>query len=276
MNLKLIGCTMLTAIMVAGCAHHTPDTMQTGQTPQLTQTDQHADVSLSSYHWRLSRAVDAAGISEPNWLRPQRDPVSLTFNDRHVAITGLCNAMNAGVSITGSSIQISDPVSTMRMCPDTSLMRYEQAIGQRLPQAASWHISHAADQTEHPQLTLKFRDGAQWVFVGEPTTETQYGSTGETLFIEVAAATVPCSDPLIAQRQCLNVRTVQYNESGTKISQGPWQPFYDHIKDYQHQPGVRNILRVKRYTVENPPADASAFAYVLDMVVESETVNPRY
>ena len=29
-------------------------------------------------------------------------------------------------------------------------------------------------------------------------------------------------------------------------------------------------LRVDRYTMENPPADGSRYAYVLDMVVESD------
>jgi len=38
---------------------------------------------------------------------------------------------------------------------------------------------------------------------------------------------------------------------------------------YTHEDGVRNVVRVKRYTIANPPADASSNAYVLDMVVES-------
>jgi hypothetical protein len=37
---------------------------------------------------------------------------------------------------------------------------------------------------------------------------------------------------------------------------------------------VRNVLRVKRYPIEHPPADAPDSAYVLDMVVESESVRP--
>ena len=37
---------------------------------------------------------------------------------------------------------------------------------------------------------------------------------------------------------------------------------------------MRNVLRVKRYKIANPPADASNLAWVLDLVVESETVQP--
>ena len=45
--------------------------------------------------------------------------------------------------------------------------------------------------------------------------------------------------------------------------------FYDRIEGYSHEPGIRNVLRVDRYTIKNPPADASKYAYVLDLVVES-------
>jgi hypothetical protein len=32
------------------------------------------------------------------------------------------------------------------------------------------------------------------------------------------------------------------------------------------------VLRINRYTRSQPPADASRYVYVLDLVVESETV----
>ena len=51
---------------------------------------------------------------------------------------------------------------------------------------------------------------------------------------------------------------------------GEWQNFYDQIEGFSHQPGTRNVLRVNRYTVANPPADGSSQAFVLDMVVESD------
>ncbi|MES1154129.1 MAG: DUF4377 domain-containing protein, partial [Rhodanobacter sp.] len=52
----------------------------------------------------------------------------------------------------------------------------------------------------------------------------------------------------------------------------PWQPLQQDIEGYVHEPGVRNVLRVKRYPLQRPPADAPSSAYVLDMVVESEIV----
>ena len=41
----------------------------------------------------------------------------------------------------------------------------------------------------------------------------------------------------------------------------------------RHTPGVRNVLRIDRYQRQNVPADASRYLYVLDLVVESETVS---
>ena len=92
------------------------------------------------------------------------------------------------------------------------------------------------------------------------------------VFLEVAAQTRPCTHPLIPDKQCLQVREIRYDDAGVKQGDdGEFQNFYDAIEGYTHEPGVRNVLRVKRYPVQNPPADASSRAYVLDMVVESET-----
>ena len=73
----------------------------------------------------------------------------------------------------------------------------------------------------------------------------------------------------------LQVRELQYDDKGLKVgTPGAFEHFYDSIEGYTHEPGIRNVLRVDRYTVKNPPADASSSAYVLDMVVESELVKP--
>ena len=50
---------------------------------------------------------------------------------------------------------------------------------------------------------------------------------------------------------------------------GPFGNFYATIEGYTHEPGVRNVLRVDRYEIKDPPADAPSQAFVLDMVVES-------
>ena len=85
-------------------------------------------------------------------------------------------------------------------------------------------------------------------FAGEPTAETRYGGPGETVFLEVAAQSEPCSHPLIADMQCLQVRELKYDDKGIKTGTvGSFVNFYQDIEGYTHEPGIRNVLRVKRY-----------------------------
>ena len=111
------------------------------------------------------------------------------------------------------------------------------------------------------------------VFKGAPTAATRFGGPAERVFLEVGPETKPCSHPLIPDKQCLQVREVRFDENGLRVGEpGEWQNFFDEIEGYTHQPGVRNVLRIDRYTRKDVPADASRYAYVLDMVVESEQV----
>ncbi len=71
--------------------------------------------------------------------------------------------------------------------------------------------------------------------------------------------------------QCLQVREIKYDD-GKKVAVGEWSNFYSQIEGYQHQQGIRNIIRVKRFTRTNPAADQSKYAYVHDLTVEAEQV----
>ncbi len=176
-------------------------------------------------------------------------------------------AAAAPAPVDGNQLSVARLASTMMACADPALMALDQAVGSRLegtlkigqPDASTLVLTNAAGDV------LRFR--------GEPTAETRYGGPGETVFLEVDAHTQPCPHPLIRDKQCLQVREVQYDDKGLEQGKrGAFANFYDGIEGYSHQEGVRNVLRVKRYAVKNPPADASSQAYVLDMVVSSETV----
>lgn len=268
MKRSLIWCMALALGGLSACAQ------QPGGPTASQQAPRHDDV-LTAYHWQLEQAVDRQGDAQPQWLRQgdsKANQLVLTFEDQRVSVSGLCNSLGAGYATTGTQMRISQVVSTMRMCSDESLMQYEHAVGLRLPDVSDWLLDTPPDTDTPPSLTLGFSDGGKWVLQGKPTHETLYGSTAETVFMEVAAQTVPCSHPLIPNKQCLNVRTVHYDASGIKQRHGEWQAFYEDIEGYRHDPGVRNVLRVKRYARQNVPADASRYVYVHDMTVESETV----
>jgi len=224
-----------------------------------------ASATLSAYHWDLSDARDASGAKQTQWI-PANAQVRFSFNDQRLAISGLCNRLGAGYRLNADTIEISPVVGTMMACPDTGLMQYEQALGKRLPQVTTWHIT---EQSTGPLLTLRFDDGAQWTLTGTPTDETRFGGPGEIQFLEIAPQRVSCSHPVIPNMQCLQVREIQFDANGIQISQGPWEAFYSEIEGYTHQPGVRNVLRIKRYERAQVPADASRYVYVLDLVVQS-------
>lgn len=108
----------------------------------------------------------------------------------------------------------------------------------------------------------------------EPTAATRYGGEPQRIFLEVAPQREACSHPLMPNHQCLKVRKIAYDDRGLKTGAGEWMYYYGTIEGYEHQPGVRNVLRINRYTRNNPPADASRYADILDMIVESETTAP--
>ena len=254
-QLSKLSTAILLAAGLAACAKSTDDTMSNPTT-------------LTAYHWSIDQAIDASGNSDTQWLRADStNTATLSFSENSLGISGLCNAMGADYRVDGSTIKIAPVVSTMMMCADDALMRYERSFGQRLTAASTWQIEEATDEAS---LTLGFEDGAQWTLKGVATAETKYGSTGETIFLEVASETKPCNHPLIDDYQCLQVRHVEYSDQGLKQGHGEWQHFYDSIENYEHTPSVRNVLRVKRYESKNAPADSSSYAYVLDMIVESE------
>lgn len=82
------------------------------------------------------------------------------------------------------------------------------------------------------------------------------------LELHVDREKVPCVT--LIETECLRVRE---RESDS------WQLFYNEIEGFTWEPGYEYRLRVVRLVVSNPPADGSAFRYVL-MQVLSRTASP--
>lgn len=227
-----------------------------------------AATPLSTHHWRLSEAKDASGQRIEALFANPGKPLQLDFDDGRIAVSNTCNRMGGAYSVEGDRLKFERLASTMMACADARLMALDQEASTRLQGSVGFART---DDT----LALTTGNGDVLTFQGEPTAETRHGGPGETVFLEVAPQTKACSHPLIPDMQCLQVRELGYDAQGLKTgAEGGFGHFYDSIHGYQHEPGVRNVLRVKRYAVKNPPADASALAYELDMVVESETVKP--
>lgn len=256
-------CTLGTSALL-GCTH-------SANLP--TQNTSPSGVTLQSHHWQLQQAHNPQGALDAQWQVPSPQgsgsrTVGLRFLDEQtVSVDRLCNVMNGNYSAEGEKLQIHRVVSTMMACSDASLMKLEQNVGQQLPNVRTWKITGETA----PILELKFDSGARWQFKGTPTHETLYGQS-QRIFLEVAPQKVACSHPLIPNAQCLQVRELKYNEQGLKQSTGAWGNYYGSIEGYTHQPGVRNVLRIKRFVRPQAPANVSKYIDVLDMAIESEIV----
>ena len=250
---------------------------------------------LPAYEWDLLAVRDGRGQNDARWRVGDRPPPRLGFKDGRVVVHHLCNVANAAYQLDGAQMRISRPVSTLRACAEPGLMTLEQRVLTLLPtvqtaeaRAASQGAAPSDGPTaaptdapaeapaDTPQILLRFADGTEWDLVGKPTPQTRYGSAGERQFLEVAPLKVACNHPLMRNTTCLRVRDVQYDASGLKTSMGEWRIFQGGIEGYEHREGVRNILRVNRYSLARNgqlPADAPSHAYVLDMVVETATTD---
>lgn len=222
--------------------------------------------ALSANHWRLTDAKNAQGQRLEALFANADKPVQLDFAEGRVGVSNTCNRMGGAYTVEGDALKFERMMSTMMACTDAKVMALDQEVGKRLEGSVKFAQSGEI-------LTLTTAAGDVLTFTGEPTAETRYGGAGETVFLEVAAQTKPCNHPLIPDMKCLQVRELKYDDKGIKTgTEGAFENFYGNIEGYTHEPGIRNVLRVKRYTIKNPPADGSSLAYELDMVVESETV----
>lgn len=232
-----------------------------------------AAATLPKHKWRLTDATDAKGQRiEALFARAGR-PVALDFKEGRLSVANTCNRMGGTFSIRGKELTVGKFASTMMACTDPKLMALDAEVGKRLQGKLGLRMTKGDAPL---QLELKTTAGDVLVFAGEETAATRYGSAGKRVFLEVAAQTKPCSHPLIPDKQCLQVRELKYDDKGLKLgTPGPFGNFYATIEGYTHEPGVRNVLRVNRYEIKDPPADVPSQAFVLDMVVESDGSGAR-
>ncbi|MBS0557989.1 MAG: META and DUF4377 domain-containing protein [Proteobacteria bacterium] len=256
--------TWFLPLFLAGCAATSVSAPPSGMAVQ--------PATLAGYHWVLASATDRNGTRiDALFARPEQ-PLQIDFSDGRVAVGNACNRIGGTYSIAAGKLRVENLASTLMACADPKLAALDSAISRQLRGNPTISLD---TQVGAPRLILLAGNGDRTEFTGKPTAATRYGGPGAREFLEVAAQTVPCNHPLMPGKQCLRVREVHYDANGLKAGvPGEWQILGQDIEGYTHAPGVRNVLRVDRYTIAHPPADAPAQAYVLDMVVESEIVKP--
>jgi len=223
---------------------------------------------LAASHWRLTGATDAAGRRIEALLPDPARPLQLDFADGRVSVSGGCNRMSGGYTLSGDRFEVGALAQTKMFCGGGALMAADEAIGARLAGAGTLVAG------PNGTLLLTTTGGDRLVFTGAPTAASRHGGESERVFLEVAPQRVACHHPLMPDHRCLHVREVTFDADGLRQEAGEWEFFYQEIEGYTHEPGIRNVLRLDRFNLANPPADGSSTAYVLDMVVESEAVAP--
>jgi heat shock protein HslJ len=231
-------------------------------TPSARGASAYVDAaSLSAQQWHLMDATHADGSRIAELFARADRPIQLHFADGRVGVSNACNHMAGSYTLSEDTVSVGDVMATEMACEEP-LMQAESAMGRVL-------LGGGTLRFDGEQLLWTTPGGDVLRFRGEPTADTRYGGPGEQVFFEVAAHRTDCSHPEMPDYRCLNVRELHYDERWVVASRGEWQPLYQEIEGFTHAPGTRTVLRLRRYTIANPPADGSSVAYVLDMVVES-------
>ena len=234
--------------------------------PEPAPTSEGAS-ALESYAWQLTTARDGRGA--PIAALQAADSLQLAFKRGELSVRGGCNHIGGSYALEGRTLRAGALRQTQMACADSARMAADAAIAALLATPLQMTLA----EIDQPRLTLVATNGDTVVFTGTPTPQARFGGEGTTVFFEVGPQRIACTQPPAGARQCLQVRERVYADDGTIASQGDWQPLYQEIEGYTHAPGTRNVLRLKRFAMKDPPADAAAVAYVLDMVVESEIVD---
>ncbi|QIL69401.1 DUF4377 domain-containing protein [Diaphorobacter sp. HDW4B] len=229
---------------------------------------------LTQYTWAMVQVVGPDGQQLSNWLAADKGAPVLQFNKNQVNVQNLCNVINSTYATNLDKVDIKQPISTLRACVDEAKMMLERRVMLQLPLAQRYEVLNMTDGSPI-RLKLYFSDGMRWEMMGSPTPETRFGSAGDRIFLEVWPEKVACNNPLMRNAKCLRVRELTYDNKGIKRTSGDWTVLQGNIEGYTFEPGIRNVLRLNRYSMAKNgvlPADAPPHAYVLDMIVESERV----
>lgn len=254
----MIRCLPLLVLALAACTSTQPPANDPAQGPA-------AAGQLDAWHWHLGEAVDADGTRIDALFANRDQPLQLDFSQGRLSVSGGCNRIGGGYAQEAGVLRVGALMQTRMACAQP-LMDQDAAIAELL----AGELALATRDSDPPRLELVAADGSRLSFTGAPTADTRFGGPGERMFLEIAPQRVACNHPLIPDMQCLRVREVFFGDDGLKGGEpGQWQVLYGDIEGFEHQPGVRNVLRVYRYTRDPVPADASSIVYVHDMTVES-------
>jgi heat shock protein HslJ len=226
--------------------------------------------TLESHRWTLTSATGGRGEPIEGLPVGTGRALVLGFAEGRLNVEGGCNRLFGGYRIEGGTrLVVSRMASTMMAC-EPAAMKVDGTLAGLLAAPVRIELASGVE----PVLRLVTAADTTLSFAGRTTPEARYGPPAR-MFLEVAAQTVACTDPGSGATECLRVRERHFDAQGLAVgAPGAWRAFGDPIDGYVHEPGVRTVLRLKRFE-RDAASVGSRFLFVLDLVVESERVADR-
>lgn len=231
-------------------------------------TRQDLEEMLEDHRWMLLNATDATGQRIDALFPDPERPFAFGFAGSRLQVDGGCNGLRGTFMIDADAmLEVTGAMNTLMACP-ASLMAADSALSALLSDPLEVVLIRGAQ----PTLALLAKAGDALLLTGELTREARFGAPTR-VFLEVAARTVECEGSVRGDGQCLQVRERIVDEQGLLVdTPSTWQALNAEIEGYQHQPGIRNLLRVNRFQPAAGADTPSGPIYVLDLMVESEVI----
>jgi heat shock protein HslJ len=255
------------ALLPAGAATSWPQPQQRVLQRVAAASAAEVQRTLESHRWTLTSATGSQGQPIDGLPAGAGRPIVFSFAEGRLNVEGGCNRIFGGYRIDGDNRLVLGRMASTMMACEPAAMKVDKTLSELLAAPAKIELAPGAE----PALSLLTPAHATLSFQGRMTPEARYGPPTR-IFLEVAAQTVACASPTSGASTCLQVRERHFDAQGLAVgTPGAWKTFHDSIEGYTHQPGVRNVLRLKRF--ERPAsAGGPPFVFVLDLVVESELV----
>ena len=193
----------------------------------------------------------------------------LRFDGVRLAVSGGCNNMTGSWRLSPQGqLMVGRLAATMKAC-EPALMQADAALSAVLAQ----HLDVQLQPGTTPSLRLVSPTRQTLVLNGQPTLESLYGAPTR-IFLEVARA----DGALPARRRCAGAmpagaRAPLRQAGAAHRTAGrmarllrPYRRLHPHAR------ACATCCASTATSASQVPADASRYVYVLDMVVESETV----
>lgn len=244
------------------------DTILAQSSPAWRSTRQGLGDMLEDHRWMLVNATDPANRRIDALYPDAQRSFSFSFPGSRLHVQGGCNGFRGEFLIGADDrLSVTGTMSTLMAC-EAPLMEADATLSALMAEPLETVLVRGAQ----PTLVLLTRAGDALVLTGELTPEARFGAP-TTVFLEIAAQAVECEGSMRGDGMCLQVRQRTFDEQGLlEGTPSEWQAFTADIEGYQHEPGIRNVLRIKRFQPAAGAAVAAGPIYVLDMLVESEVV----